>query len=349
MRQILKLVGNATLKLVGYFFGFIFCLAGVATGWSSSMPNILCGVAMFIFGLWLFSGIRDKIFSRMPAAIQKKGVGGAVGCFLFTAMLISFSVSGVSEVPHATLASPPPQSNQSREEAIAKRNALMKQREESRRAELIAKRDETMDKINKLLAERKHKEVVAIASEFQPLKDPEIERALMISKTEVEAESKREQAAFALKEAETKAIAARDRVFISEKDEMTGRDIKREVFESENSVEFSFPYGGGITALLELRNHPKFGKDVIFHISKGQLQCSSYSECSVSISLDGGEPFSVRGFGPEDNSSLSIFLKWSLASKIKNAKSVKIQVPTFQNGRPVFEFNLAGIDVSRLN
>ena len=152
-----------------------------------------------------------------------------------------------------------------------------------------------------------------------------------------------------MKEQATKANEMRDKVFFSEKDEMTGRTVKREIFESVNTVEFSFPYNGGTTAWLELRNHPQYGKDVVLRISKGQLQCHSYSNCSIGISIDDGEPFNMTGIGPEDNSSLSVFINWSLAARIRNAKTLKIQVPTFQNGRPVFEFDLAGIDVSRLN
>ena len=53
--------------------------------------------------------------------------------------------------------------------------------------------------------------------------------------------------------------------------------------------------------------------------------------------------------GAEDGSSRTVFLKWGLVGKLKGAKSIKIQPPTFQNGRPVFEFDLTGIDVSRMN
>lgn len=145
------------------------------------------------------------------------------------------------------------------------------------------------------------------------------------------------------------SVVARDKVYTEERDSMSGKLTKYESFESRNTVEFSFPYQGGTTAHLVLRNHPQYGKDVIFEISKGQLLCHSFSNCSVSISIDGGPVFTVSGVGAEDGSSRTVFLNWSLVSKLKNAKSIKIQPPTYQNGRPVFDFDLAGIDVSRMN
>jgi hypothetical protein len=56
-----------------------------------------------------------------------------------------------------------------------------------------------------------------------------------------------------------------------------------------------------------------------------------------------------RGVGPADSSSGSVFMNWPLAGKLRNATRVKIQVPAFHNGQPVFEFDLSGIDVGRLN
>lgn len=142
---------------------------------------------------------------------------------------------------------------------------------------------------------------------------------------------------------------ARDKVYFEQKNSMTGRLTKFEKFESQNSVEFSFPYQGGTTGQLLLRNDPQFGKDVIFQISKGQILCNSFSGCSVAISIDGGPVFNVSGIGPEDGSTSTIFFNWSLVAKLKDAKSIKIQPPTFQNGRPVFEFDLSGIDIARMN
>ena len=130
---------------------------------------------------------------------------------------------------------------------------------------------------------------------------------------------------------------------------MTGKLTKFEEFESGNTVQFAFPYQGGTTARLVLRNHPQYGKDIFMQISKGQLMCHSFSTCSISISIDGGPVFTVFGKGSEDESSRTVFLDWGLAAKIKGAKSIKIQPPIFQNGRPVFEFDLTGIDVLRMN
>ena len=339
------------LKFIGYFFGFIFCLAGIATGLSLSLANFISGISMLIFGLWLFKDIRDKLFSRLPTKTDGTRIRTFIGVFLFGVMCIAINISGnknsyevtpleaVVSVPNVT----------SREEAIEKRNRHIKEVEDARRAELLGKRDAAVLSMKQSLADKKFDDVASLAAKFKTLGDPEIEAAAIFAQRAIDENVKRETAENSKKEQAIKANEMRDKVFFSEKDEMTGRTIKREIFESKNTVEFSFPYNGGTTAWLELRNHPQYGKDVVLRLSKGQLLCHSYSNCSVGVSIDDGAPFNVTGIGPEDNSSLSVFINWSLVAKIRNAKSLKIQVPTFQNGRPVFEFDLAGIDIGRLN
>lgn len=338
MGGILKTV----LRFAGYFFGFAFCIAGISAGSTLSANDLVCGFLTLLFGLWLIQDLRDKFFAALPEALPRSQVSFLVGLGLFSAMLVA--VNTLAKAPPA----PAPAvvvPAETREEAIARRNARL----EAKRADLLTRRESAVASMKGLLAEKKFKEVVSIANEFQLLNDPEIRAAGDQAKAALEADAERERLAAAAVAEQRAASAAKDRVFSSEKDEMTGRLVKREVFESENTVDFAFPYAGGTRAWLELRNHPQFGKDVVFRISKGQLQCPSYGECSVGISIDGGAPFAMRGVGPEDNSSQSIFLDWKLATRLRDAKRVKLQVPTFQNGRPVFEFDLTGIDISRLN
>ena len=54
-------------------------------------------------------------------------------------------------------------------------------------------------------------------------------------------------------------------------DEMTGKASHVVSVESENTVQFDFPYQEAQHARLSIRRHPRFGKNVIFAIERGQL------------------------------------------------------------------------------
>lgn len=69
-------------------------------------------------------------------------------------------------------------------------------------------------------------------------------------------------------------------------DEVSGKSIKSATLNSSNSVEFDFPYNGGSIGSIRVRNHPRFGKDIIFDVSKGQILCSSYNGCFVTVRFD---------------------------------------------------------------
>src|SRR5512139_2186222 len=66
---------------------------------------------------------------------------------------------------------------------------------------------------------------------------------------------------------------------------------------SSNTVNFSFPYSGEQHATLILRTHPRYGKDLILRIEKGQFLCPSYDGCNVLVRFDDSEPlhFSATG------------------------------------------------------
>lgn len=118
---------------------------------------------------------------------------------------------------------------------------------------------------------------------------------------------------------------------------------------STNTVNFSFPYQGAQNATLTLRDHPRYGKDVLLSIRKGQFLCPSYSSCSVAVRFDDENSVNYTAVGPEDNSSTVIFIRNynGFLGKISKAKRVRISVPVHQEGSPVFEFDLTGFDKDR--
>ncbi|MGX9782837.1 hypothetical protein [Janthinobacterium lividum] len=115
---------------------------------------------------------------------------------------------------------------------------------------------------------------------------------------------------------------------------------------STNSVNFDFPYSGLQNAKLTLRAGYRQGKDVIFSIRKGQILCPSYQDCTVLVRFDDEKPVNYSAVAPADNSSDTIFLRnyEKFLGKLQKAKRVRIAVDIFQEGAPVFEFDVSGFD-----
>ena len=132
-------------------------------------------------------------------------------------------------------------------------------------------------------------------------------------------------------------------------DAMTSKIKRRASIESENTVSFAFPYQGEQHGTLILRDHPTHGRDVMFSIERGQLLCRSYEDCQIRVRFDGGSPQRWSAIGPSDNSSTLIFLRNEVRfiQLLRKSKVVRLQVPVYQQGEPVFEFNVGGFDWSR--
>lgn len=115
---------------------------------------------------------------------------------------------------------------------------------------------------------------------------------------------------------------------------------------SSNTVDFGFPYGGAQRGTLFLRTHPKHGKDVILSIEKGQFLVRSYEDSNALVRFDDGDPITYKVVGAEDHSTNSVFFRdyQGFVSRMLKAKRVRISVPVYQQGSPVFEFDVGGFD-----
>lgn len=85
--------------------------------------------------------------------------------------------------------------------------------------------------------------------------------------------------------------------------------------------------------------------EVILQITKGQFMTSISGSEYVRFKFDGGEPIKYYFNGSSDGDSTYAFINQSnaLIKKIKDAKEIKIDVPLFQEGRPVFNFSVSGL------
>lgn len=115
---------------------------------------------------------------------------------------------------------------------------------------------------------------------------------------------------------------------------------------SLNTVNFNFPYQGEQHASLTLRSSTR-DNDVIFSIGKGQILC--HSSCTVSVRFDDADAVNFDAVGAADNSTETIFIsnyKHFLAKIIK-AKKIKIAANIYQQGTPVFEFDVSGFSITK--
>lgn len=129
-------------------------------------------------------------------------------------------------------------------------------------------------------------------------------------------------------------------------EKMTGGTTYHASVYSTNTVNFNSPYNGEQHARLSLRTDPKYGKDIFFSIEKGQILCHSYEDCSVLVRFDNEKPTTYSGVGPADNSSETVFIRNydRFVAKIQKAKIVRISTNIYQEGAPVFEFDVSGFN-----
>jgi len=132
-------------------------------------------------------------------------------------------------------------------------------------------------------------------------------------------------------------------------EQMTGGMRKTASVTSSNSVEFGFPYGGAQNGRLTLRTDPRYGKDVIFRIERGQILCISYEGCTVQVRFDDEKPLNFSASAAADHSSETVFIDdyARFLAKMRKAKRVRLSLSIYQNGRPVFDFDVSGFDVEK--
>lgn len=126
-------------------------------------------------------------------------------------------------------------------------------------------------------------------------------------------------------------------------DQMTSKRTSFARLESNNSLDLDFPYKGRNHGTLTVRQHPRYGQNVIFEIDQGQIMCSHYRGCSVIVRFDDQPPVTFSGTEPADNSPTAIFINngGRFISAASKARKILVQVGLFHNGSQVLEFHSA--------
>lgn len=137
-------------------------------------------------------------------------------------------------------------------------------------------------------------------------------------------------------------------VYEESKDEMRDSTSYFASNKSLNTVELQFPYSGGTQLSLLLRNDAKYNKDLLFLVNKGQLFCS-YQDCHVNIKFDDGDIKKYATNKADGGASEVLFLAKDTSGfvkKLKNAKSVTIEVNFYNHGAEQFKFDVSGLEWS---
>jgi hypothetical protein len=116
---------------------------------------------------------------------------------------------------------------------------------------------------------------------------------------------------------------------------------------STNELDFEFPYNGGSTGTLTVRNVGE-GNEVVLQISKGQFMMS-FGDKSLTVRFDDKPPMTVGYNGTSDGSSDTIFLNSSqnLINNLKTAKKMLIEVEFYNEGNQILEFDVEGFKWDR--
>ena len=112
---------------------------------------------------------------------------------------------------------------------------------------------------------------------------------------------------------------------------------------SDNYIIQDFPYEGLTYAKLTVRYMKKYGYDVIVEITKGQINGSRYNGTNyITARFDEGNPKKYFFNEAADGSPEYVFLtnKQDFIKRCKQAKDIKIDIPVYQSGRPVFSFHV---------
>ena len=125
-------------------------------------------------------------------------------------------------------------------------------------------------------------------------------------------------------------------------DKMTSAKNYYAAVNADNLLSFPFPYDGGSTATLTIRNKNN-KNEVILTVSKGQF-VTSVEERSVKIRFDGARPVKYAVSESSDGSTNVVFIDNSnkLIKKLKASRTVIIQAGFYESGLKTMDFNVKG-------
>ncbi len=129
-------------------------------------------------------------------------------------------------------------------------------------------------------------------------------------------------------------------IYDSVTDQISGKEVTLATLRSANHHDLRSPYGPGIGARLEIRKHPRLGKDVMVSIDKGQILCRSYNPCTIAVRFDERPAIQFRGLSSATHESDTVFIEnfQRFTTELARAKTVIIELPIYQDGNLSWTF-----------
>lgn len=124
-------------------------------------------------------------------------------------------------------------------------------------------------------------------------------------------------------------------------DKMTSKNWYTSSVTSTNSLNLDFPYQGRNKGELIVRKNVRGGDSVMISVDKGQILCSGYDGCTVTVRFDDDEPVHFDGVGAADYDSKVVFIKHSapFIEKAINATRILVSVRFYRHGDQILQFN----------
>ena len=121
-------------------------------------------------------------------------------------------------------------------------------------------------------------------------------------------------------------------------DEMTDEVNKSAILRSINAVNLSFPYNGDTHAYIHVSGNAK----AIIVVEKGQIP---YGLDEVLIRFDDDKAYKLRIY---TSTSSAFLLPKSVVKKFAKHNLLKIEVPFYEDGKHIFNFNVNGLDLNKI-
>lgn len=125
-------------------------------------------------------------------------------------------------------------------------------------------------------------------------------------------------------------------------DDMTGKTIRVAEAASQNEINLGWPYGV-VAGRLQVRVHPRYGKDVFVAVDKGQMLCHRSDDCPVLVRFDDRKPLRFSGTHPADHSSNIIFIEGfnRFIGELRKSKTARIEVNFYKQGARALIFDVS--------
>lgn len=128
-------------------------------------------------------------------------------------------------------------------------------------------------------------------------------------------------------------------------DQMRGTITRLAMVDSDNELEFDFPYSGGSTGTFMLRQRPSDGLQIMLIVSKGQFTCDAFEDSHVSVKFDDGPVARYACAQSSDGSSNCIFIEGAerFVRHLRSAHKVLIEAEFYEEGPQQLVFETSGL------